>query len=199
MPLFNANHVFWISYLFTLIAFAIQLLINYYLINKNESSKTFNNLPLLIVGTFYFFIQIIVSIMLMIINMENLEFSIVIQSVILGIFIIIVLLLSQSKEHIEAVEEDTKNQTLFLTKMKKEVEILSNKVDDNLKDMFDELFEIVRYANPMSNEIVFSIEKEILSTLNELKREINQNNEEKILKLLDKLKEMFVERNALLK
>jgi hypothetical protein len=197
--LFNANHVFWISYLFTLIAFAIQLLINYYLINKNESSKTFNNLPLLIACTFYFFIQIIVSIILMIINMGILNFPIVIQSVILGIFIIIALLLSQSKGHIEAVEEDTKNQTLFLTKMKKEVEILSNKVDDNLKDTFDDLFEIVRYANPMSNERVFSIEKEILSTLNELKSEINQNNEEKILKLLDKLKEMFVERNTLLK
>jgi len=193
----NKGYVFWVSYLFTLIAFIIQFILNYYLLGKNEGSS-FNSFPLLIISNTYLAIQIIVSLVLMF-DIMSLEWTIVIQSVILGIFVIIGLLLSQGKDHIESVEEDTKNRTLFLTAMKKEVEILSNKVDVDLKDDFDDLFEVVRFANPMSNEKVSSLENEISTTLNELKNEINQNNNENILKLLAKLKEMFSEREILLK
>ena len=193
----NKGYVFWVSYLFTLIAFIIQFILNYYLLGKNEGSS-FNSFPLLIISNTYLAIQIIVSLVLMF-DIMSLEWTIVIQSVILGIFVIIGLLLSQGKDHIESVEEDTKNRTLFLTEMKKEVEILSNKVDVDFKDDFNDLFEVVRFANPMSNEKVSPLENEILNTLNELKNEVNQNNNENILKILAKLKEMFSEREVLLK
>ena len=193
----DKGYVFWFSYLFTLFAFVVQFVLANYLINKNESSS-FNSLPLLVISNIYLIIQIIVSILLMF-DIVILEYSIIIQSAILGIFIIISLLLSQAKDHIESVEEDTKNRTLFLTELKKEVGILSNKVDDGLKDDFDELFEVVRFSNPMSNENVSYLEEEILSILIQLKDEINKNNKESILKLLSKLKDIIVERDILLK
>ena len=193
----NKGYVFWVSYLFTLIAFIVQFILNYYLLGKNESSS-FNSFPLLIMSNTYLAIQIIVSLVLMF-DIMSLEWTIVIQSLILGIFVIIGLLLSQGKEHIESVEEDTKNRTLFLTEMKKEVEILSNKVDVDLKDDFDDLFEVVRFANPMSNEKISPLENEILATFDKLKEEVNQNNKENILKIMDKLKDMFSEREVLVK
>jgi len=193
----DKGYVFWVSYIFTVIAFIIQYILIYYLIIKNEGSS-FNNFPLLIIGNSYLIIQIIVSIILMF-DKISLEYAIVIQSIILGIFIIIEILLSQGKGHIESVEEDTKNRTLFLTEMKKEVEILSNKVDDDLKDNFNDLFEVVSFANPMSDEKISSIENEIIATLETLKNEVNQNNKENILKLINKLEDMFSERDVLLK
>jgi hypothetical protein len=103
------------------------------------------------------------------------------------------------KKNIEHIEEDTENKTLFLTEMKKEIELLSNKSNDNFKDNFGDLFDVVRYSNPISNEKVFSLEQEILSSLNELKIEINKNNKENILNISNKLKKMFNERDILLK
>ncbi|MCL2114788.1 MAG: hypothetical protein FWH29_01030 [Methanobrevibacter sp.] len=105
---FDKGYVFWISYLFTLFAFVVQFILANYLINKNESFS-FNSLPLLIIINIYLIIQIIVSILLMF-DILIFEYSIIIQSTILGIFIIISLLLSQAKDYIENLEEDTKNQ-----------------------------------------------------------------------------------------
>jgi len=193
----DKGDVFWLSYAFTILAFIIQFILIFSLASKNKSSH-FNSFALLITSNFYLFIQIIASILLMF-NILSLEWTIVIQSVILGIFAIICLILSQAKDYIESAEEDTKNRTSFLKKMKKELEILSNKVDDDLKDNFDDLFKVVNNANPRSIEEVSSLEDEIIATFDELKEELNQNNNENILKNINKLKDMFSQREVLVK
>jgi len=193
----DKGDVFWLSYVFTVVAFIIYFILILSLSAKNKSSH-FNSFALLITTNSYLFIQIIASILLMF-NILILEWVIVIQSIILGIFVIICLLLSQAKDYIKSAEEDTKNRTLFLKEMKKELEILSNNVADDVKDDFDELFKVVSYANPRSIEKAYPLEDEILATFDELKEEVNQNNKENILKLIAKLKDIFSEREVLLK
>jgi len=193
----DKGDVFWLSYVYTVVAFIINFILIFSLSDKNKGSH-FNSFALLITTNSYLFIQIIVSILLMF-NILSSEWAVVIQSLILGIFVIICLILSQAKDHIESAEEDTKNRASFLKEMKKELEILSNKVEDDLKDNFDDLFKVVSNANPRSIEEVSSLEDEIITTFDELKEEVDQNNKENVLKLIAKLKEMFSEREVLLK
>ncbi|MDR3223138.1 MAG: hypothetical protein LBT66_05340 [Methanobrevibacter sp.] len=83
--------------------------------------------------------------------------------------------------------------------MTKEVEILSDKVDDDLKKDFNKLYEAVRYSNPMSNEKVSLVEENILKTFDRLKAEVNSNDNKAILTTINQLEMNFSARNVLLK
>ncbi len=200
MLIFHKNtYFFWTSYLFTLIAFVLQFLLIYYLTNKNSDGELFNNLPLIMVSNLYFFIQIIISILFLVFKNIGLNLSIVVQTIILGLFIITEISLSRTKDHIISVDENNKNQTLFLTKMKIEIEILSNNIDLELKKDFNNLFDVIRYSNPVTNKESVYLEEKILSSLNELKIEIYRNDKKKILNILKELEKMMSERETLLK
>jgi hypothetical protein len=212
----DKNHIFWISYLFTIICFIAQVTVSYYLFsnnqksplcvlfNKNQKSSTLTALLLDIFSSIYFFIQICISLIAMSISIVSsdifiLNVSIVIQAIVFGAFFIITILVFESKEYIKSVDEDTEKQRFFITEMTKKIEILSDSVDDDLKNDFNKLYETVRYSNPMSNEKVFSIEEDILKIFDKLKTEVNNNDKEDILTSIKQIETNFNARNVYLK
>lgn len=190
--LFKIDELFIISFVITIIAFIIQFIMVYYLDGR------FNNFPLFIITGLYLFIQMILSFCLVLFRV-SFNISVIIQCVILGIFIIFELLLSQAKDHIENVEVNTKIKTEFLTSVRKDVEILYKNSDEKFKEDLFDLLELVKFSNPVSSEESFKLESEIVILINELKVNLNQNNEDEFIRLLDLLKNNFNEREVILR
>ncbi|MDR3290952.1 MAG: hypothetical protein LBT10_02275, partial [Methanobrevibacter sp.] len=137
----DKNTIFWICYLFSILALMLQILINNEIINIKETTikeiKTqdslFNSLPLSIVCSSYYLIQLLLSILLM--SISSFELSIISQIILLGMFLIIAILLFKSKDYITANENFDEEKVVFLESVRKELEILSNKVKgDDVKD-----------------------------------------------------------------
>lgn len=197
--------IFWVSYIFTTIAFILVILLNNKLFNERIKSS-FNSFPLSIVSYGYLFIQIVFSYILMTLSLFSffssnlIQISIAIEVIILAIFFIIAILLLKSIDYIINIEETTKKQINFTKNLQKKVEILHNKYNnEKYKDQLFELYEIVRYINPMSNEEIKSLEEEITKNLENLRIELENNNENQVLNLINLLKEDLNEREIRLK
>ncbi|MGL6298175.1 MAG: hypothetical protein ACRC1M_03300 [Methanobacteriaceae archaeon] len=196
--------VFWTGYIFTVIAFILLIILNNKLFNDKVKSS-FNSLPLSIISYIYLLIQIVFSFVLMSLSIFTIfsnafEMSLTIEVIILAIFLIIAILLLKSVNYIENIEETTKNQINFIKNLQTEVKILYNKYsDEEYNDQLFELYETVRYSNPMSNSEISSLEEEITKNFENLKIELENNNENQILNLINKLKVSLNEREIRLK
>lgn len=197
----DKNLSFWICSIFTLIAIITQIIVIYTAEKRIENKPfediaNYNNWSLYSVAFIFLIIQIILSVCLLMFKI-NLGISVILQAIILGIFIIIELSLLKSIEYIEYVEEKNKIEISFLENVKKEIEIL--KSNSNNKDELEDLYEVIRYSNPVSKKNVRNIENKIISDINKLKTEITLNNKEEISILINELKNSFKEREILLK
>ena len=125
--------------------------------------------------------------------------SIVIQTILLGVFMIVEIMLFQSKEHIETVEMETANSTMFIDNVRKDLEILSNQTEGEVKAKIDDLKDNVRYSDPVSSKQVIPIENNFLDNLNELKLAVSQSNYQNVSNICDNLNGLLSQRNILLK
>ncbi|MCL2156674.1 MAG: hypothetical protein FWH54_01490 [Methanobrevibacter sp.] len=199
------NLVFWTGYIFTVLAFILLIVLNNKLFNDKVKSS-FNSFPLVIISYIYLAIQIAFSFVLMSLNIFTIfsiyafEVSLAIEVIILAIFFIVAILLLKSVDYIGNIEKTTKEQISFTKNLQKEVEILYNKYMDGIyKNQLFELYEIVRYSNPMSTTEIKSLEEEITKNLDNLKKELKNNNENHILNLINELKDILNEREIRLK
>lgn len=185
---------FRISFGFTLIAFILQFVLMYYLNRKLDSTKI-ANFSVFFVADVYLFFQIILSIIFNIVFF-NITLAIIVQLLFLAITIIVELLLIQTKDYIDEVEVKKENQIKFQKNALKKVEILKQKYP-NCKEL-ENLYETVRFSNPMSNNEVNNLESNILENLNSLKEFLNGNDKENSLNKIKSIIDDFNERDIIL-
>lgn len=221
--LFNKETLIsWTGYIFTVIAFIVTIVINKELSDENElfdvnTKSIFNKLPLFIINYVYLTLQILFSLIAIPLILVNLEVVIAIEVIILATFLIITILLLKSKEYIENVDEDTEDQISFIKGLEKEIAILTikindkNVIDDNSSDNdnkennldnlikeLEELKELTRYSNPMSNDKTREIEEDILKNLSKMKVELKNNEYVQVMNLINSMKDSLSEREIIL-
>lgn len=186
---------FKISFIFTLIAFILQFALMRYFNNKLNDSTQLTNVSAFFVADIYLFLQNLISIIFNIIHL-NFIYSIIIQVIILAIVIIIELLLIQSIDYIDSVENKKDNQIKFQKTILKRIEILKAKYP-NCNEL-ESLYETVRYSNPVSTGEVKVLETGILKNLNTLEEFLSQKDKENSLNALKNIQEDFHERDIIL-
>jgi hypothetical protein len=144
---------------------------------------------------------------------SNFEVIISIEVIILALFLIITILLLKSREYIENIDEKNENQISFIKSLKKEIAILNIKFADNkqgsdeiidnndfhsIKSELEELKDLVRYSNPMSNDKTRQIEENILKNLSELKIELKNHQYQQAINLIKLIKKDIIERDIIL-
>ena len=186
---------FRISFGFTLIAFILQFVLMYYFNSKSNDSTQISNFSAFFVADVYLFLQIILSIVFSILFF-NITLAIIVQLIVLAIAIIIELLLIQSINYIDEVEVEKENQIKFQQYVLKQVEILKQKYP-NCKDL-ENLYETVRFSNPVSNNQVNDLESNIIDNLNRLKKFLSKKDKENSLNTIKNIIDDFNERDIIL-
>ncbi len=186
---------FRISFGFTLIAFILQFILMYYFNSKSNDSTQIANFSAFFVADIYLFLQAMISIVFSILFF-NIKSAIIVQVIVLAIAIIVELLLIQSIDYIDTVEVKKENQIKFQKNALKKVEILKQKYP-NCKEL-ENLYETVRFSNPMSNNEVNNLESNILENLNSLKEFLNGNDKENSLNKIKSIIDDFNERDIIL-
>lgn len=182
---------FWIAYVFTAVAFALQIAIWKFAFKGTDTLKSkFLGIPLISVGITYLIIQIIAFVIFMALPLTASWIAIVVCALILGISAICLIGTETGREEINRVEETVEKKVFYIKSLQVDVEILASaEIDTDTKTALTKLAEKIRFSDPMSNDVLADLEAEISAKVKELK---TAENKAEIITVLDSL---ITERN----
>lgn len=194
LPVSRTN-VFWWSYGFTTSAFIIQLFIwNRFFVDIDTSKERFLYLPMLSVSTIYLIAQLTATWRLLILPNIQEWIVIITYSIILIIAIICMLSSSIGYKEVNRVDKKIAKSLNYFKMLQSDIEILIQKEQDtNTKLLLQELYEKIRYSDPISNISLLDLETEIKNKI----AEITNSNDKPAL--IATIKNMVDERNIKLK
>ena len=162
---------FWISYIFTVIAFASQVVIWKVSLGYSESLKgKFLGFPAIHIGIVYLVIQIIILVVFLFIHSLPIWSAVVTCAMLTGISAICILVSTLGRSEIERVSVKAKEKTFYIRQLQSDIEILADsETDTATKSALMQVAEKIRYSDPMSDEQLADIEKRITAKIDELK------------------------------
>ena len=188
------------NFILTFIFSLVTLLINIYVSLNNEHKRAFNQLPVIVATDLLFYIQLILSIILVYFSFIPVILGLLMQVIVLAIHLVLVILLIPSKRYVEKVEGNYSGYTDFYQNIKLDINnlVINNDNPDLEKDL-DDLKELINYSNPTTSINVKEIDNRILNNFKTLKEKIENQPTEDSKKLISLLSKEIEMRNAKLK
>ena len=186
---------FWIAYAFSVVAFALQIVIWKFAFKGADTLKSkFLGIPLISVGITYLIIQIVAFAIFMALPLTASWIAIVVCALILGISAICLIGTETGREEVGRVEEKVEKKVFYIKSLQVDIEMLASAERDvDTKAALTKLAEKIRFSDPMSNDVLANLEAEISAKVKELK---TAENKTEIITALDSLVD---ERNKKLK
>ena len=182
---------FWISYAFTVLAFAAQLIIWKVALGCSESLKSkFLGFPVVHIGIVYLVVQIIAFIVFLSIPTLPIWSAVVVCAVVAGVSAVCMIASDVGRSEIERVSVKVREKAFYIKQLQTEVELLAGaETDAATKSELAHLAEKIRYSDPMSDEQVANIEDRITAKIAELKSSTDKT------EIINELNSLLDERN----
>ena len=154
---------FWISYAFTVLAFAAQLIIWKVALGCSESLKSkFLGFPVVHIGIVYLVVQIIVFIVFLSIPTLPIWSAVVACAVIAGVSAVCMIASDVGRGEIDRVSAKVQEKTFYIRELQADVEMLEEQEQNpEIKISLTKLAEKIRYSDPMSNIALADLEDRI--------------------------------------
>ena len=177
---------FWITYVFTIIAFIAQIFIwNFALEKAKNLQHRLWSFSIIYIGIVYLVLQIIVFFLFRIIATLPTWSAIVVSVIISGISIASILASESGVNEIKQNEIKVQNKISFIRVLQTEIDLLINREkDDDVRLALENLAQKIRFSDPMSSEQLKVLENEIDSKVSDLKIATNKKELIDIIKLL---------------
>lgn len=162
---------FWVAYIFTLIAFAMQPLIWKFAFKDTDTLKSkFLGIPLISVGIIYLLVQIVAVAVFMALSFVSSWIAIVVCILILGISAICLIGTETGREEIDRIEHKVSKKVFYIKSLQIDIEMLAKvEADADTKTALTNLAEKIRFSDPMSDELLAELETKISNKFEELK------------------------------
>ena len=162
---------FWVAYIFTVIAFAMQLIVWKFAFKGADTLKSkFLGISLISVGITYLLVQIVAFAVFMSASFVPSWIAIVVCILILGISAICLIGTETGREEINRIEHKVSKKVFYIKSLQIDIEMLANtEADADTKVALTNLAEKIRFSDPMSNEDLLEIEDKINAKVEELK------------------------------
>lgn len=154
---------FWISYAFTVIAFAAQIIIWKAALGRSESLKSkFLGLPVLHIGIVYLVVQVVALIVFLSIPTLPIWSAVVACAVIAGVSAVCMIASDVGRGEIDRVSAKVQEKTFYIRELQADVEMLEEQEQNpEIKISLTKLAEKIRYSDPMSNVALADLEDRI--------------------------------------
>lgn len=179
---------FWTAYVFTALAFILQIPLWKHSIGKKVSVKSkFFGISAVYLGVLYLIIQIIILAVVLLIPTIQLWLTVVIDTVPLCLSLVLIISTFAGRDEIERVEAKAQSKVTFIRQLQSEVELLmQSETDPDVKAELNRLADTIRYIDPMSNDKLHDLETEVMSLIIGLRHSGNKLQDVKrISSLLD--------------
>lgn len=182
---------FWITYAFTIAAFAVQPMVwNAAFGNGNALKSKFLGFPIVHISIVYLMLQLIAFAVFMFASTLPVWSSIAVCTVIAGASAVCIVSADAGRGEIERVEAKVQKKVLYIRELQGDIELLADsETDAETKAELIRLAEKIRYSDPMSNECLTDLEDRIVAAMAELKKAISKK------KIIVELNSLWDERN----
>ena len=188
---FEKTSVFWISYVFAVIAMGFQIPLWNRALGGNELKSKFLGFPVLHIGIIYLIIQLTLSLAMMSTPGIPTWITIVVDIVILAAACVCIISGDVARATIEETEAKVQPKVAYIKTLKANVDVLiSQESNPEIKKELTSLADIIRYSEPMSNSALDGTEKQIAD-----KVAMIANAGDMKLKLIAEVKELMNKRN----
>lgn len=180
------TETFWVAYVFTAVAFALQIGIWNFAFKGTDTLKSkFLGISLISVGITYLIVQIIAFAVFMALPLTASWIAIVVCALILGISVICLIGTETGRDEINRVEEKVEKKVFYIKSLQVDVEMLASAEQDaDTKMALTKLAEKIRFSDPMSDEALVDLEAKITAKVEELK---TAENKAEIITVIDSL------------
>ena len=183
--------VFWISYGFTVIAFALQIFIWKKSFSEKDILKSkFLGIPIVHIGIVYLILQIVSFAVFTALPMLPLWSAIVTDILILATCSVCMISADVARNEIDRVEEKVQKKVFYLKNLQADIELLADaETNAQTKGSLEKLAESIRYSDPMSCDELTDIETKISVKAEELKTAPDK------VKMIEEISMLLTERN----
>ena len=188
--------VFWISYVFMVLAFGLQVLGMYLAFKDMTIEAAFFGIPLAQFTLYYFFAELFMSLVFMIFQHINWKIPVFLQILLLAVYAVVAVVSIVSRDAATAVKNDYQQKAVAQRMKTVDVEILRAGVTDpQLKEQLRRLGETVRFSDPMTNDVVADVDARIYQEMMALQTSCEDNAVAAALDSCSRLQRLYVERN----
>lgn len=195
---FAHTAAFWISYGFTVAAFAVVLSAFYIAFMKNPDAKSrFYGFPIAVIGAVYGVAQLAVSFVAMLLAaLIPWWIAVIVYAVGFGVAVIGLIGAQTSADEIRIQDSKQQSKTDLMRTLHSKVSLMALQSENtDIKALAEEL----RYSDPVSSDAIADIEAELLATVNELQAALADDNNDSATQICRKAIHVLAERNRLCK
>ena len=186
---------FWITFTLIFVAFIGNLVCAYLAFGAQNLQKLFSNLPLLTVSRSALIAMTVVGSLLMLIPNCPAWIAAAVCLFILAVNAVAIINARWAADTVVWADEKVKTQTAFVRKLTVEAEgVLARAKSEPVKTECKKVYEAIRYSDPMSNEELIDIEKQIALKFDEFSIAVS-NGAENITDFSKNLLMLIADRN----
>ena len=181
---------FWIAYIFTVVALAVQIVLWKRTFDHKELKSKFLGFSIVHIGIVYLVVQVAVLFVFVFAEKLPAWSALVICTVIAAMAAICMIAADVGRTEIERVEQKVQGKVFYIKNLQVDIEILASvEKDAETKEKLKLLAEKVRFSDPMSNEQLASLEEKISIAAGKLKSSDDK------LEIINQLNKLIDERN----
>lgn len=162
---------FWTAYVFSIIAFAVQIPLWKIALSKKDTLKSkFLGIPVIHVGITYLIIQLVAFAIFMVFPTLPVWLAVVVCAIILAISALCDIAGQAGANEINRLEEKIKVKRAFIQFLQTDIEMLvESETDAEIKAALQKLAEKVRFSDPITHDTLEELESRITAKVEELK------------------------------
>ena len=190
--------VFWVSFVFTLIAFAVVAASMYIAFVKNPDARSrFYGFPLARIGAIYGLVQLIAGFVFMALaQWAPVWAAFLVYAIALGAAVIGLVSAEAVVSEIHAQDDKLKKDVSLMRSLQSKVNQMAAQSENaDIKALADEF----RYSDPVSNAAIADAEADLAAAMDELQSAYVDGDSEAVAKLCRKASALLAERNRLCK
>ena len=195
---FVKTATFWVSFVFTLVAFGVVAASIYIAFIKNPDAKSrFYGFPIAKIGVIYGLVQLIAGIVFMALAAYvPVWVAILVYAIALGAAVIGLISVETVVEEIHIQDAKLKKNVSLMRSLQSKVnQIAAQSENADVKALADEF----RYSDPVSNAAIADAEADLAAAVDELQSAYVDGDTEAVAKLCRKASALLAERNRLCK
>lgn len=195
---FVKTAVFWVSFLFTLIAFGVVAVSLYIAFVKNPEAKSkFYGFPIAKIGVMYGAAQLVAGLILMALGVWiPVWVAVLVYAALLGAAVIGFISADAVREEIQRQDVKLKKDVSFMRNLQSKVNQMATQC---AAPELRQFAEDIRYSDPVSSDALTDIEQELAAAVEELQAAVVDDDNESVAQLCRKASALLAERNRLCK
>lgn len=198
IPFERDNAVFWVSFVFTLVALAAQVYVVYTAFGGDQDAKSrFYGFPIARVGFVYLIAQVVLSIVFMALaGNVRLWLPLLLYIVLAGTAALGFIATDVTRDEIQRQDADLKaNVSAMRSIQSKASALLGVTQDAETRKAVEKLSDALRYSDPVSSPAISEIESDLAACVDELQKAVVDGDKASALALAEKAGNILIERN----